>query len=343
VDQPGHANIRAMRHRPATDWETRERSSLSAVLRRVAIVCLCTVLTACALVDWEQRRWIFLTTDQTWGPGEAAAEGMEDVWIDFVSVHPEQLGKPVRLHGLWLAQEDEKAPVVLFLHGVRWDVRASAPRMRQLHALGFSVLGIDYRGFGRSTVTMPSETLAAEDARAAWDWLARRFPGVRRYVFGHSLGAAIAVRLAYEVPDEAGLIVEGAFTSAIEVLRSTSWGWLPIEWMLTQRFDAASRIAQVGSPVLVVHGGDDTMVSPKLGRALYDRALPPKLFLLVRGAVHEDTDVVGHEQYRQALYELFGLGKQPLATPSGHAHASTSPGPSREASTPNTADAPPAN
>ena len=44
--------------------------------------------------------------------------------------------------------------------------------MRQLHALGFAVLGIDYRGFGRSSDALPSETLVAEDTRAAWDWLA---------------------------------------------------------------------------------------------------------------------------------------------------------------------------
>ena len=52
--------------------------------------------------------------------------------------------------------------------------------MRQLHALGFSVLGIDYRGFGRSSDTMASETLVAEDARAAWDWLTLTFPESRR-------------------------------------------------------------------------------------------------------------------------------------------------------------------
>ncbi|HUL64243.1 MAG TPA: alpha/beta fold hydrolase [Burkholderiaceae bacterium] len=268
-------------------------------------------MAGCAVVDYEQRRWIFQPVDDTWGPALEAARGMQDVWIDFVSTHPEQPGQTVRLHGLWLPQSEASAPALLFLHGVRWDVRASAPRMRQLYTLGFSVLAIDYRGFGQSTAVMPSETLIAEDARAAWDWLARIQPQVPRYVFGHSLGAAIAVRLAQEVPDEAGVIVEGGFTSTIDVLRSTRWGWLPVDWLLTQRFDAGSRIAQVGSPVLVVHGSEDTMVSPELGRALYERALPPKRFLLVQGAVHEDTDVVGHEQYRQALHELFGLGKSP--------------------------------
>ncbi|MEN9627443.1 MAG: hypothetical protein RJA10_670 [Pseudomonadota bacterium] len=276
-------------------------------LAALALLCGLGGLPGCAIVDHEQRRWIFQPITSTWGPGEAAAQGMQDVWIDYVSQHPEQAGRPVRLHALWVPQPDPAAPVALFLHGVRWDVRASAPRMRSLHALGFSVLGVDYRGFGRSSPAMPSETLVAEDARAAWLWLAQAHPQARRFIFGHSLGGAVAVALAAEVGDEAGLIVEGGFTSTADVLRSTRWGWLPVTGLITQRFDAGSRIAQAGSPVLVMHAGQDTMIQPALGRALFDRALPPKRFVLVDGAVHENTDVVGREAYRQALRELFGL------------------------------------
>ncbi|MFO1220516.1 MAG: alpha/beta fold hydrolase [Burkholderiaceae bacterium] len=277
-------------------------------VRPLAIALLAAVLAAgCMIVDHQQRRWIFMPTHDTWEPGVAAAAGMQEVWIDHLSDHPEQRGQAVRLHGLWLARAEPDAPVLLFLHGVRWTVHASAPRMRQLHALGFSVLSIDYRGFGLSSEALPSETLAAEDARAAWRWLAHRHPQARRFVFGHSLGAALAVALAADVDDEAGVIVEGAFTSAADVLRSTRWGWLPVYALMTQHFDAGSRVATIGSPLLVVHGSADEMVSPALGRALYERALPPKRFVLVDGGEHENTDVVGQAQYRSALRELFGI------------------------------------
>jgi hypothetical protein len=317
-----HDTIASMHDHPAAG---RSRSAWGrvwpALMKGLFVAALCAQMAGCAVVDYEQRRWIFMPTTSSWGPGAAAAVGMQDVWIEYAhsqASDPADPGEPAfgpppptRLHGLWLARPEADAPVLLFLHGTRWDVRASAKRMRQLHALGFSVLGVDYRGFGRSSAALPSEDRVAEDARAAWAWLARTHPQARRYVYGHSLGAAVAVRLAQEVPDEAGLVVEGAFTSVVGVLNSTRWGWLPIQWMITQQFDAASRIAQVGSPVLVVHGGDDSMVSPSLGRELYELARPPKRFLLVEGAVHENTDVVGHEQVRQAMQELFGLRARP--------------------------------
>lgn len=277
-------------------------------MARAAAWLLCAALSGCVVVDFEQRRWIFMPTRDTWAPGLAAAEGMQEVWIDHVSDHPEQTGQVVSLHGLWWPRPEPDAPVLLFLHGVRWTVHASAPRMRQLHALGFSVLSVDYRGFGQSTEAHPSESLVAEDARAAWRWLSHRYPQARRFIFGHSLGAAIAVRLAQEVDDEAGLIVEGAFTSAADVLRSTRWNWLPVYGLITQHFDAAARVADIGSPLLVVHGSDDQMIAPHLGRALYDRARPPKRFVLVDGGQHENTDVVGEARYRQALHDLFGIG-----------------------------------
>ena len=277
----------------------RTRTGLAAVaLAGVA-------LAGCATLDEKQREWIFQPSDRTWVGGAAAAEGMSEVWIEFRSAL--EGDRAVRLNGLWLAQARPDAPVLLYLHGARWDVRSSAQRMRRMHELGFSVLGIDYRGFGRSTPALPSEALAQEDTLAAWRWLAARHPDAPRFLFGHSLGAAIAVQAASELEDAAGLIVEGSFTSIPDVFASTKWGWLPLGSLITQRFDAGERVQRVKVLLLVVHGSDDRVIPPALGRALYERAREPKRFVLVEGGSHHNTNQVGQPEYRRALAELFGL------------------------------------
>jgi uncharacterized protein len=264
-------------------------------------------LLGCSTLDQKQREWIFRPSDRTWVGGAQAAEGMQEVWIEHRSNTTSQL---VKLHGLWLDQPQANAPVLLYLHGSGWDVRSSAHRMRRLHALGFSVLGIDYRGFGQSTNELPSEDSAHEDALAAWKWLAQQHPASKRYLFGHSLGGAIAVRLASEVSDDAGLMVEGTFSSIPDVVSTMRWGWLPVSPLITQRFDAQSRVQQVGVPLLVVHGAQDRLIPSDLGRRLYERARDPKRFVLVDNGTHHNTNFVGHEAYKAAVAELFGVSSR---------------------------------
>lgn len=125
--------------------------------------------------------------------------------------------------------------------------------------------------------------MAAEDAHAAWDWLGQRHPQAARYIFGHSLGGAIAIDLAREVKDEKGVMVEGTFTSIPEVLSTFKWGWLPVSALITQRFESVRKVSEIGSPLLVVHGSQDSLIAPALGRKLYDAAQEPKRFVLVEG------------------------------------------------------------
>ena len=270
------------------------------------------VLAGCAALDQKQGELIFQPTDRTWG-GYGGAQGMTDAWIAFDS---RLTGNPVKLHALWLAADANGAgqntdldtgPVMLYLHGSRWNVTSSAFRARRMQELGFSVLALDYRGFGKSDPFAPTESSAYEDARAAWDWLATKYPTRARYVFGHSLGAAIAIELASQVPDEAGIVVEGAFTSIPDVVGTMKWGWLPVGPFITQRFDAASKVGRVGSPLLVVHGSEDALIKPELGRRLFEAARAPKAFVLVEGGSHHNTNSIGQAQYRTAMALLFGL------------------------------------
>jgi uncharacterized protein len=258
----------------------------------------------CSTLDERQRTWIFQPSDLSWGGSAALAEGMEDVWIDFES---RVTGQSVQLHGLWSEADEPRAdkPLLLYLHGARWNVSASAGRIRRMQELGFSVLAIDYRGFGKSTHTLPSEQMAYEDARAAWEWMGRKYPGRPRYVFGHSLGGAIAIDLASHVQDERGTIVEGTFTSIADVASSFRWGWLPVGPLITQRFESIRKVGQLGSPLLVVHGSQDQLIGTALGRRLYEAATGPKQFVLVEGGSHHSTMAIGLAMYREAIDRLF--------------------------------------
>ena len=232
-------------------------------------------LAGCVSLDTQQRKWIFQASVLGTPDDGARIDGLDDVWISLPSssgATSPGSARPPKLHALWLAGPTPNAPVMLYLHGARRNVESSVFRIRHMRELGFAVLAIDYRGFGRSSDELPSENTVSEDAHAAWAWLAAKYPGRDRINIGHSLGGAIAVRLATEVVDAKGLIVEGTFTSIPAVFESMKWGWLPITPLITQRFDSAERIAQVMVPVLVVHGEADSLIPPALGRALYERA-----------------------------------------------------------------------
>ena len=283
---------------------TAQRGRPARWLLRGGVTLLATMV-ACIGLEAQQRKWIFQAgasrVDQI---GASRDLDLQDRWIEFDSAETQA---PARLHALWLPQPRADAPVLLYLHGARCNLANSGARMQHLHDLGFSVLGVDYRGFGQSTPALPSERMACEDARAAWAWLAAQHPQAARYVYGHSLGGAIAVQLVAEVSDAAGLIVEGTFTSLSALYRTLSFGRGRLTPQVTQRFEAAQRVAQLRVPLMVVHGSDDELVHPDLGRALFEQAAEPKRFVLVAGGSHHDTHVVGRDECAQAVRELFGI------------------------------------
>ena len=293
---------------------------IEAARRRRGWVALAAVAATafsvgCASLQTQQRKWIFQASQ---APASTAAEldeaarseGMESVWIEHESA---AAGKPIRLHALWAGSDDPQAPVLLYLHGARRDLGRSTYRVQQMRELGFSVLAVDYRGFGNSTDELPSQAGVVEDAGAAWRWIAEHRPGRPRYVFGHSLGGAIAVQLAAGLagapPAEAprGVIVEGTFTSIGDMFSTFKWGWLPVGMLITERFDSLEAVPRIRAPLLVVHGSDDSLVPSRFGQQLYDRATAAKRFVLIEGGTHSSTTWRGAEQYRAALREFFGL------------------------------------
>jgi alpha-beta hydrolase superfamily lysophospholipase len=145
---------------------------------------------------------------------------------------------PERVHAWFWPHPHPGAPTLLYLHGVRWNLTAHLRRIENLRSFGFTVLAIDYRGFGESDGEMPSEESVYEDAHAAWRWVVERERDPsKRFVYGHSLGTAVATHLASdEGPRDGmgGLILEGAFTNLPEMAAALAPSWLPIDKLVTR-------------------------------------------------------------------------------------------------------------
>ena len=172
---------------------------------------------------------------------------------------------------------------------------------------------IDYRGYGRSQGHFPTEAEVYRDAQAAWDYLIeqRQAQAENIFIYGHSLGAAVALDLAIRQPSAAGLIMENAFTSLKEVAESRGfYRLLPLNLILTQRFDNLSKLPLLQIPLLIVYGLLDSTVPPTMGERLYHQAMVAKRQLIVPDAGHNDVGAVAGRAYEDALDDFIHLTRQ---------------------------------
>jgi uncharacterized protein len=254
----------------------------------------------CSWIDAKERELIFRPVKDDWRGYSGEADSA-------------QITIPVGTNGdhiaaWWMPSPVAGAPALLYLHGARWNLTGSTSRIARYRQLGFSVLAIDYRGFGKSSGDMPSEEMAYEDARAAWTALQKLSPRAPHYLYGHSLGGAVAIEIARNNPAVAGLILEATFTSMRDMAYQYAWNWLPIDLVLTQRFASLEKIPEVKAPTLFIHGTNDRLVPPSMSEQLYAAATAPKRLLLVDGAGHSNIAWSGaFDRVQDAVHAFFRL------------------------------------
>ena len=151
---------------------------------------------------------------------------------------------------------------------------------------GFGVLLVEYRGFGGNP-GQPSEAGLLSDAHAALAFLQAAGIGPEKTVlYGESLGSTVAVAIAADLADAgrpvAAMVLEAPLSSVRDVA-AHHYPWVPVRWLLKDQFDATSRIATVGAPLMVVHGESDPVVPLRYGQALFEAARQPKEAVWVSG------------------------------------------------------------
>ena len=252
----------------------------------------------CLLLFWGQNRLIFFPDSQVKSTPKKYQLDYQDIWINI---------DRQKIHGWWIPAAQKSAPAVIYFHGNASNNGDLVDNAAVFHNLGLSTLLIDYRGYGKSSPIFPNETRVYEDAAAAWQYLTqtRQLKPENIFVYGHSLGGAIAIELASKQPDMAGLIIEATFTS-IRDMGSVNplFKLLPLNLIVNQRFDSINKISALKMPLLIFHGTDDEIIPDRMAQQLFAKAPQPKKLVFVPEAKHDNLHKVGSPEYTSSLKQF---------------------------------------
>jgi len=208
----------------------------------------------------------------------------------------------VGVHAFELPAVDQARTMVYF-HNNRETASSRAGLARALHARGFGVLLVEYRGYGDSRGAMPSEEGLYLDAECALDMLVRRGIGAERVVlWGTSLGTGVAAEMARRGRG-ARLVLETPYTSIPELVLDTA-PFVPARFLVPDHFDTIAKSSAIHVPTLVIHGDLDEIVPFWMGERVA-RAIAGARLVRIAGARHGDLYAKGADRL---LAEVAALG-----------------------------------
>ncbi|MEO1402955.1 MAG: alpha/beta hydrolase [Cyanobacteria bacterium J06635_1] len=258
-------------------------------LKGWAIAGLIAYLIAFGLIWAMQPRLLFKPTQTLQTTPESHNLRYEEIWLPANA----DAKQPEHLHSWWIPQPKNHIGTLIYFHGANLNIGFNVTQAYWLRKLGFDILLVEYRGYGLSEGDFPTEKTFYEDAEVALAYLTRQRgidPG-EILVYGHSLGGAIAIDLASNHPNLAGVIVQNSFTSMAEmVARSNYAQWFPVRWILNQRFESLQKVRSLEVPLLISHTTGDPLIPVEMGKRLYKAARSqPKELILVDAKTHHNT------------------------------------------------------
>ena len=243
------------------------------------------------LVAWLQPRMAFFPWKGIQQTPASAASGYRDLKI--LTADGETL------HGWWIEHQTPRGQVI-YWHGNGGNLSLWMDVLLDIHRRGFSVLAVDYRGYGASTGS-PSEQGVYRDAEATTVFFDNhlRQAGQRTIYWGRSLGCAVASFAAAQRSPDA-LILESPFADVRSLFAGN-----PVMWALsifsTYRFPTAKHLEGYRGPLLVMHGDADSIIPFSAGQKVFERAVSEKkTFAVLEGADHNDVHA-DHPSYWHAV------------------------------------------
>jgi pimeloyl-ACP methyl ester carboxylesterase len=216
-----------------------------------------------------------------------AADGAPVYALDFAP-EPEPAAKPHARSRAKASPAPAPKRTIVHFHGNTETVEDNAALARELAKKGFEVVLVEYRGYGHAKTPgfSPTERGLYEDAEAVLDVLAARGTGPDRVaLWGQALGAGVAAEMALRGRGSR-LELVAPFTSTVD-LAARVVPFVPLTWIMVDRFDTLAKAPRITTPALVVHGDIDDVIPVEQGEAIA-KALPNATFMKIAEGRHDN-------------------------------------------------------
>ncbi len=202
----------------------------------------------------------------------------------------------------FLVSNSSAKNIVIYFHGNAGNIYDRIPELIDLAKTGLNVLGVGYRGYGKST-GKPSEKGIYEDGVASLKYVMETlgYSPDKIFICGRSLGTVVALNISMK-KKLAGIILVTPMTSGKEMARSHGFG--PLAMLAGDAFNNLKKLPEIVSPVLIIHGDKDEVVPWAMGEQIFELLQTSKKMVTIKGGFHNDLELVNPALYSNAIAEF---------------------------------------
>ena len=219
--------------------------------------------------------------------------GVQEIFIES--------GDDVKLQSYFIANKQSKR-LLIYFHGNAGNISHRLKDLIQLKHLGVNVLGVSYRGYGKSTGKVSEEGIY-EDGTSTLEYAVQKlgFPLSEIYILGRSIGSTVAINTSQH-KSLAGLILVTPLSSGSEQAKAMGLG--SVSSLAGNSFNNMSKVKNIKCPTLIIHGTNDRVIPFFMGQEIYQNLNTLKTFVSIKDAGHNNLSTDYSRQYWLAIYNF---------------------------------------